>query len=335
MAVITAKPNAIVAPGLLTEGVVRESLGRYTINSYTNPYNTRNPKYFVPTFKPAPGYNEWAALTAAEQEAWEEYNEFPQLTYTVHGAPFRSTTIGCFGSYWQILKIRDATSTAPAPPLTQPSFGPRVPFFEWLEWSSGTLAAKAKVAVPEGAEYLFLANVPQRKNFTMSRAGQRILGFHTFTDGLEIDELWTGIDALVQSEFGPPLEIDKIWIQLKPADRGFLIAGQDCCTPDPTGSGPVIPTSFNFEVTNDYTSDCTLLEIDVYDATSVNIGFNYNATPPAGGTDTGTIYLDEGYDTTDVHSIYWTADFDDGMMGEGSDEEPSLAPYQFAIDSMM
>ena len=277
---------------------------------------------------------DWQALSAAERQAWMDWAA-QETTWPLNGGPQRTNGFNAFSNFYTVLLLLDPAAIPPTPPTGYPVWTTRKLFFEFAEWSTSTLYLKVQNAIPVDTKLLFLGSPPSATVLNSRSSREKIIGIHEFTSAVAIDTQWTNIDGMFAAEYGATDTSLKYWGRIIELIDGFASYSMDFCTADPSDEPPPSTVSFEFEVYNAYTENCDLLELDILDSSGTLIGFNYDATPDAGQTETGTVELDEGKTLDDVDSTSWTADFSDFTMGMGGDSSPGLEPYEFTIDSMM
>jgi len=329
---ISLEPNTPSFNGRVAAQIWTDTGGRTIGRTRIRPANKLQRQRWEPPWTFAAARIAWGNLLTGVQDDWNDFAD-DNWCYPIQGSPRQVNGQTYFENFLTVERIKNPAAPIPDVPLALVEWQDRPKFFEIADWVGGTYTLKAETSFASGTELLFSGLPPTAVGFKPAFAQEKLIGTHTFELGLTENETTDVADTLMAAEFGPINSSLKIWGRIWETSDGFCRTIKDPCGPNPGAAPPAPATEFDFEVFNAYYENASLVSIDVYDSVYVLIGFNYNATPGAGLTETGTIELEDGYDVDDVASIQWWVDFDDGMMGFGEAENPTLDPFQFTVDS--
>ena len=295
-----------------------------------NPFPSR--LRWLPPFTLAEGKSEWADLDEATQSDWEDFAA-ATFGWPLQGSPRYMDGETFFANYYTVLRLIDPAAAVPDVPLSGPSWQTKPKFFEFAEWTSGEYTLKAETDFDSGTVLIFSGLPPTTVGFKPDFAGEVIVGNHTFSYGLTANEEWTGLDAMMEAEFGPIDATQKIWGRVWEVQDGYIRTLVDPCTPDPGGEPPAAATSFEFIIYNNYFEDVDIGEFWFTD-TENDIIATIDVSGLAGSSSmSGTCELDEGYDVDDL-DIWETQGFWMDVMPwvDGPYDVDDIDPFEFTLD---
>ena len=207
-----------------------------------------------------------------------------------------------FANYLTVLRTINPAASVPAVPSAGPVWQDRPKFFEIAQWIDGVYTLKAETAFDANTVLLFSGLPPTATIFKPDFAKEVFIGSHEFTDGLDPDDEWDGIDTMMTDAFGAITSDLKVWGRVWEVIDGFIRTIKDPCGPDPgTGPPPVAdPTNFDYIIYNDTGqqiewADFWFNSLDVYQC--ANIYFEYL---PDGESISGNAEITDGEKRSDL-----------------------------------
>ena len=325
MAILKLQNGATELNGRLAGNIITSSGLRGVARVRVRPASTLARQHWQPPFSLADAKSDWANLSTATQEEWEDYAA-ANVTWPIQGSPRYTDGETCFANYLTVLRLINPLAAIPAVPLTGPTWQSRPKFFEFAEWISDVYTIKAETVFAIDTQLLFSAMPPSPTVFTGQFFGEKIVGSNIFTLGLSGNEEFGGLHTMIENEFGSIDSTQKIWGRIWEVDNGtgHIRVIKDPCTPDPG------------VIEEQYTVTFTIANESIMDAVSSSVNIEYLGgtktgevdigTINAGITGSGTITLDVGADLDDVDAIYWAIEWTDSSTdslteyGDGSSE---------------
>ena len=295
-----------------------------------NPFPNR--LRWLPPFTLADGKSEWALLASPTQSDWEDFAA-ATFGWPLQGSPRFMDGETFFANYFTVLRLIDPSAAVPDVPYAGPSWQTKPKFFEFAEWIGGEYTLKAETDFDAGTVLMFSGLPPTTVGFKPDFAGEVIVGNHEFSVGLSADEEWTGLDTMMEAEFGPIDTTQKIWGRVWEVQDGYIRTLVDPCTPDPGGEPPAAATSFDFTIYNNYWEDVDFGEIMFWSTGYDQIGLISVDGLAASGQMSGTCELAEGYDVDDL-DIWETMGFWVDYMPwiDGPYTVDDIDPFEYTLD---
>ena len=246
--------------------------------------------------------NEWEGLSESTQSDWETFAA-STFGWPLEGSPRYMNGEDFFANYLTVLRTINPAASVPAVPSAGPIWQDRPKFFEIAQWVGGVYTLKAETAFDENTVLLFSGLPPTATIFKPDFSKEIFIGSHEFTDGLDPDEEWDGINTMMTDAFGTITSDLKVWGRVWEVIDGYIRTIKDPCGPDPGSAPPVTATSFEYEIVNGYAEDIDFGDFAFFDFDGEQIATIDVSGLAGNGTQSGTADLDEGYDVDDLN--YW------------------------------
>jgi hypothetical protein len=279
----------------------------------------------------AAGRTEWTNLSPSTQTDWEDLAE-AEFGWPIVGSPRFMDGETFFANYLTVLRLINPAAAVPSVPAYGPTWQTKPKFFEFAEWISGTYTLKAENNFDTETVLLFSGLPPSTIGFKPDFAREQIVGSDELFDGLYPDDTYDGLNAMMESAFGPIDSTMKIWGRIWEVQDGYIRTLKDPCTPDPGAAPPPATNTFDFNIYNDYWEEVEFGDVYFQVDSSTQIGHIELTGLEAFDTRSGTVTLSEGYDLDDIHE-WWTYGqwIDFSTWDYGPDTEFDLEPFDYTI----
>ena len=298
-----------------------------------------NPKshglVYQPLFTLTAAKTEWEGLSESIQNDWATLAA-ATFGWPIQGSPRYLTGEEFFTNYLTVLRTITPAAAVPSVPGAGPTWQDRPKFFEIAQWIEGVYTLKAETSFDSGTLLLFSGLPPTATIFKPDFSKEVFIGSHTFTGGLDPDDEWDGIDAMMSSAFGVITSDLKVWGRVWEVQDGYIRTIKDPCGPNP-GSGPppvVDPTNFDYIIENGTGQDIDWADFwfETLDVTPcANIYFESLGD---GETISGNAEITDGERRSDLVNANYTLN---GMLADYTPIGPhfnmvdSADPFEYAI----
>ena len=291
-----------------------------------------NPKshglVYQPLFTLAAAKAEWEGLSEAIQSDWATLAA-ATFGWPIQGSPRYLTGEEFFTNYLTVLRTITPAAAVPSVPAAGPTWQDRPKFFEIAEWIGGIYTLKAETSFDSGTVLLFSGLPPTATIFKPDFSKEVFIGSHTFTGGLDPDEEWDGIDAMMSAAFGAISSDLKVWGRVWEVQDGYIRTIKDPCGPNPTST--IDPTFPEYIFYNNYSEELDFSYFYFGHDAEEAAYWELSGTAPYESAE-GNVPFNPGYNTSMVNNGQFHASWIDGAWGYWELFPPySWNPLEFTL----
>ena len=290
---------------------------------------TRETKYnYRALFSLEPAKAAWRTLGSATQTEWSNLAD-STFGWPLQGSPRYMDGETFFANYYTVLLTLDEYAPLPDVPSGGPAWQTKPKFWEFAEWEDGYYTLQAETEFEPNTVLLFSGLPPTMTEFKPQFQREQFIGNEELTEGLSANEKFYSVDWYMRENYGPISSTQKIWGRIWEVQDGYIRTLKDPCTPDPVSNGPA--TEFSLGLYNNYDQQMYYSYI-VFQSGGEDAGYFEWSDTPAFSTETGTMYLDEGYDTSMIDFILVQPNWYDYAWGYFELSGPfSFEPFEFTL----